>query len=82
MSDLKKVDIVEACWIEEPSWCEYCDHKPEKTFLPFNKNVLNPEHICEKCAKNETDNLPVEFNIVDFFETEEKYRVELFKLKK
>ena len=83
---MRKVNVIHACWLDASeknfSWCEYCDNnKSNKTYLPFHKNVLNPEHICENCVKNNLEELGIEFEVIDFFETHESYYTELYKLK-
>ena len=83
---MKKIKVIQACWLNDKDkhipWCEYCsNNQSNNTYLPFHSSVLNPEHICENCAKNKTENLPWEFEIVDFFEEENEYRKELYKLK-
>lgn len=78
---MRKVKLIQACWVKN-KWCEYCDNTNSKfTYLPFHSNVLNPENICENCAKNQTKNLPFEFEIVDFFDSSKEYWEALSKLK-
>lgn len=72
-------NVIQAIWLtceNFPSWCEYCSstsHK--KTYLPFHKDVLNPQHICENCKDEK------EFIVVDWFEFDKDYRLKLNKLK-
>lgn len=79
--ELKKINVIHASWLDDSSfkWCEYCSNKNQKrTYLPFHKNVLNPEHICEICIK---ENEFCEFEVVDFYEDDQSYRKDLYKLK-
>lgn len=72
-----KIVVIEAGWINDLKYCEYCsstDHN--KTYLPFHKNVLNPEHICEDCAKDER------YEILTKFNDRSDYFLELDKLKR
>ena len=84
---MKKVNVIHACWLDFDekgnSWCEYCsNHKSKKTYLPFHESVLNPEHICEDCVSGKaSEDIGIEFKCVDFYEDEESYRNDLYKLK-
>jgi protein-arginine kinase activator protein McsA len=66
------LNIIKAEWITN-HWCEYCHNDNQlKTYLPLEKSVLNPAHICEDCAKEHT--------IIDWFDIEKDYYIALNKL--
>ena len=83
-----KTGVIHASWLDldnkknKHSWCEYCgNHKSSKTYLPFHKNVLNPERICENCVEGIPD-LNLEFEVLGFYINEDEYQKDLYKLKK
>lgn len=75
----KKISVIQACWINDNTWCEFCSNNTsKKTYLPYHSKVLNPEHICEVCVKK--GSLGIDFEIVDFFESEIDYKTSISKL--